>query len=456
MKIVYDIASFLWTYVIAYALLGMGLYYTIRLGVPQIRYFKRTIIAMKNNIKSNDNVSGFATLCAAVGGQVGTGSLVGVASALTAGGPGAIFWMWVTALLGMVITFAEAVLGQLFREKQEDGTYKGGPAYYIEKGLKSKFFAIIISILYILGIGIAIVSLQTNSIANSFSMIVNIDPLIPGVAVLILTALVIVGGVRRLADTSSLIVPFMALGYIIIVLCIVVSNIGMLPSMFKLIFESAFTTQAATSGFLGHTVMQAFSSGVARGLFSNDAGDGVAAIMHATADVKHPAEQGMLSMLGTFITTCIICSFTAFAILSTNVLPTGYEGINLLQEAFYTSMGVSGRWIVFLAMFLFGFTTLLADIYYGEVNIVYIFKKKSNAPVWIYRILTAIILLISCKIELKAIWATIDTLIALIVFINLVALLLLFKHVKYVFEDYKKQLKDGIKEPIWNNTDIKF
>ena len=213
MKIVYDIANFLWTYVIAYALLGMGLYYTIRLGVPQIRYFKRTIIAMKNNIKSKDNVSGFATLCAAVGGQVGTGSLVGVASALTAGGAGAIFWMWVTALFGMVITFAEAVLGQLFREKQEDGTYKGGPAYYIEKGLKNKFFAIIISILYILGIGVAIVSLQTNSIANSFSMIVNIDPLIPGVIVLILTALVIVGGVKRLADTSSLIVPFMALGY---------------------------------------------------------------------------------------------------------------------------------------------------------------------------------------------------------------------------------------------------
>lgn len=161
-------------------------------------------------------------------------------------------------------------------------------------------------------------------------------------------------------------------------------------------------------------------------------------------------------MLGTFITTCIICSFTAFAILSTNVLPTGYEGINLLQEAFYTSMGISGRWIVFLAMFLFGFTTLLADIYYGEVNIVYIFKKKSNAPVWIYRILTAIILLISCKIELKAIWASIDTLIALIVFINLVALLLLFKYVKYIFNDYKKQLKDGIEEPIWNNTDVKF
>ena len=218
-KVIYDIANFLWTYVIAYALLGMGLYYTIRLGVPQIKYFKRTIVAMKNNIKSNDNVSGFATLCAAVGGQVGTGSLVGVA----------------------------------------------------------------------------------------------------------------------------------------------------------------------------------------RGLFSNDAGNGLAAIMHATADVKHPAEQGMLSMLGTFITTCVICSFTAFAILSTNVLPTGYEGINLLQEAFYTSMGVSGRWIVFLAIFLFAFTTLLADIYYGEVNIVYIFKKKSNIPIWIYRILTAIILLISCKIELKAI-----------------------------------------------------
>lgn len=449
MNYIYSVADFLWSYVIAYILIGVGLLFTIFLKAPQLKYFFRGIKLMKKSMKSSEGgISGFATLCSAVGGQVGTGSLVGVTSALVSGGPGAIFWMWVTAIFGMVITFIETVLGQLFREKSENGTYKGGAAYYIEKGLKQKKLAIIISILYVLGIGMAIASMQTHSIANAFSSVVNINPIYPGIVVILLVSFVIIGGTRRLADVSSLIVPFMAMTYILIVLYIIITNISLLPAMFTLIIKSAFTTQAAAGGIIGHTVMQAFRNGMARGLFSNDAGNGFIATMHATADVKHPVDQGFLGMIGTFITTCIICSMTAFAILFTGALSTQAEGINLLQEAFYNAIGSSGQWIIFIAMFLFGFTTLLADVFVGETNIAYVFKRNSKMPVWIYRIVLVIVLLISCTVELKAVWAAIDTLIAIIVFINLYALLKLYKYAKYAYLNYDWQLKNKIDEPI--------
>ena len=447
MSFIYEVANFLWSYVIAYILIGVGVLFTIKLGAPQFKYFSRGLKIMKKSVKSSeDGISGFASLCSAVGTQVGTGSLVGVASALATGGPGAIFWMWITALFGMVISFSEVILGQLFRVKTEDGTFRGGPAYYIEKGLKNKGAGIVISVLYILAIGMAIASMQTHSIANAFANVVAINPIFPGIAVIILTGLVIVGGAKRLVDVSSLIVPFMAIAYILIVLFIIFTNISLLPSMFVLIVKSAFTTQAAVGGVVGHTVMQAFRNGIARGLFSNDAGNGAGAILHSTAEVKHPVEQGFLGMVGTFITTCIICSMTAFAILFTGALSSGAEGINLLQEAFYNAIGISGRWIVFLAMFLFGFTTLLGDIFIGESNIIYIFKEKSRTPIWIYRI----ILVISCTVPLNAVWAAIDTLVGLILFINLFALLKLYKYVKYSFLNYTWQLENGIEDPIFN------
>lgn len=448
MNWIYGIANFLWSYVIAYILIGVGVLFTIKLGVPQIKYFTRGLKVMKTSIKSSDDgISGFASLCSAVGTQVGTGSLVGVASALAAGGPGAIFWMWITALFGMVISFSEVVLGQLFREKREDGTFIGGPAYYLEKGLKNKGMAITISLLYVLAIGMAIASMQTHSIANAFSNVVDINPIIPGIAVIILTGIVIIGGAKRLVNVSSLIVPFMAMAYILIVLFIIVTNISLLPSMFMLIIKSAFTAQAAVGGVVGHTVMQAFRNGIARGLFSNDAGNGAGAILHSTAEVKHPVEQGFLGMIGTFITTCIICSMTAFAILFTGALSSNAEGISLLQEAFYNAIGVSGRWIVFFAMFLFGFTTLLGDIFCGESNIVYIFKEKAKMPIWIYRIILVVILIVSCTVPLNAVWAAIDTLVGLILFINLYALLRLYKYVKYVFLNYTWQLENGNEQP---------
>lgn len=451
MELLNKVNDFLWGSFIAYLLLGVGVFYTIRLGIPQLRHFGHAVKCMKKNLKGKDgDISGFSTLCAAVGGQVGTGSLVGVASALAAGGPGAIFWMWVTALLGMVITFAETVLGQLFREKIEDGTYRGGPAYYIEKGLKNKALAMIMAICYIFAVGLFIASIQTNSIATSFTGVVDIHPIIPGIGVVLLTAAVIVGGVKRLVDFSTFIVPFMALAFIAITLFIVLTNISQLPTVLTQIFESAFTGHAVIGGAIGHTVMEAFRHGIARGLFSNDAGNGVAGMMHAAADVKHPIEQSFLAMLGTFITTIIICSCTAFALLMTDVLGTGLTGINLLQEAFFVALGSAGKWIVFGAMFLFGFTTLLADVFYGETNIRYVFKKNATPFIWFYRAVAAIVLIFSSVVPLTTIWASVDFMLAIIVFINVFALFGLFKYVRYAYKNYMSQLKNGVEEPKWN------
>ena len=412
------IADFLWSNIIGYVLLGVGLYYTIRLGFPQIRYAKDIKDVLKKNLKSDDNVSGFGALAAAVGGQVGTGSLVGVASALVAGGPGAIFWMWVTSILGMVITFAETVLGQVYRVKLSDGTYRGGPAYYIRNGLGKKVLSIITAFLYIIGVGLCIAFMQTNSIANGFKDVIDF-------------------------------IPIMAAFYVIIVFIIIITNISKLPSVIALIFKSAFSPQAAVGGIVGHSVMQAFRNGVARGLFSNDAGNGIAGIMHSSADVDHPAEQGFLGMFGTFVTTCIICSLTAFAILLTGVLGNGSDGINLVQDAFSAQIGVVGRWVVAFAMAFFGFTTLIADLFYGEANVIHIFKDNFKIPLWIYRIFAAVMFIVSTKMSLDRVWGLIDVFVGILVFINVITLMFLFKSVKTVLDDYEKQKQEG-KKPVWD------
>ena len=435
------IADFLWSNIIGYVLLGVGLYYTIRLGFPQIRYAKDIKDVLKKNLKSDDNVSGFGALAAAVGGQVGTGSLVGVASALVAGGPGAIFWMWVTSILGMVITFAETVLGQVYRVKLSDGTYRGGPAYYIRNGLGKKVLSIITAFLYIIGVGLCIAFMQTNSIANGFKDVIDFNPILAGI--------ITIGGVKRLTKVTGFLVPIMAAFYVIIVFIIIITNISKLPSVIALIFKSAFSPQAAVGGIVGHSVMQAFRNGVARGLFSNDAGNGIAGIMHSSADVDHPAEQGFLGMFGTFVTTCIICSLTAFAILLTGVLGNGSDGINLVQDAFSAQIGVVGRWVVAFAMAFFGFTTLIADLFYGEANVIHIFKDNFKIPLWIYRIFAAVMFIVSTKMSLDRVWGLIDVFVGILVFINVITLMFLFKSVKTVLDDYEKQKQEG-KKPVWD------
>ena len=453
MKIFIDIANFMWANVIGYVLLGVGLYYSIRLGFPQFRYAKDISHVIKKNLKSDSNVSGFAALATAVGGQVGTGSLVGVATALVAGGPGAIFWMWMTALLGMIITFAETVLGQVYRVKLEDGTYRGGPAYYVRFGLKSKVMSVITAFFYVIGVGLCIAFMQTNSIAQALTGVSNINPLYIGIVITIIAAIVTIGGVKRLTDISSKIVPVMAGLYILAVLFILITNITKVPAMLADIFKGAFGIKQAFAGLGGYTIMQAFRFGVARGLFSNDAGNGIAGIMHASADVKHPAEQGFLGMFGTFVTTIIICTLTAFAIMLTGVLGNGSDGIVLVQDAFQSQLGNIGRWMIFFAMLMFGFTTLIADLFYGETNILLIFKDKNKIPLWIYRIIAFAMFIISTQLELDVVWGIIDVFVGIIVFINVISLFLLFKKVKEVMNDYERQKREGIEDPVWERSE---
>lgn len=447
-----DIADFMWSNIIGYVLLGVGLYYTIRLGFPQIKYAGEIKKALKKNLKSEDNVSGFGALAAAVGGQVGTGSLVGVASALVAGGPGAIFWMWMTSILGMVITFAETVLGQVYRVKLSDGTYRGGPAYYIKNGLGKKALSLITAFLYILGVGLCIAFMQTNSIAFGFRGVIDFNPIIVGIVVTILAGIITIGGVKRLTKVTSRLVPVMAALYVLVVLLIIITNISKLPSVIDMIFKSAFSAKAAAGGVIGASVMEAFRNGVARGLFSNDAGNGIAGIMHSSADVDHPAEQGFLGMFGTFVTTIIICSLTAFAILLTGVLGNGADGINLVQDAFSAQIGLAGRWVVALAMAFFGFTTLIADLFYGEANIIFIFKEKHKIPLLIYRIIAGVMFIISTQLSLDTVWGLIDVFVGILVFVNVISLLFLFQSVKTVLNDFKAQRKEG-KNPVWNRKE---
>lgn len=454
MAVITAISDFLWGNIIGYVLLALGLVYSIGLVFPQVRYFGHALSVMRSSLRGGEGkISGFSTLMASVGSQVGTGSLVGVSSALAAGGPGAIFWMWVTAAFGMVITFGETVLGQIFRERQADGTYRGGAAYYIEKGLKSRPLAIVIAVLYILGIGIAIASIQTNSIANAVTGVIDINPLVPGIIVIALAGLVTVGGVKRLAEISNLIVPFMALGYLAVVVFIIAANVTALPTVIATIVNAAFNPAAAVGGVGGYTIMEAFRHGTARGLFSNDAGNGCAAMIHAPAEVRHPVQQAMLGMLGTFITTIVICSATAFAILMTGALAGGHDGINLLEDAFSVGVGDAGRWVVLGAMFLFGFTMLLADIFYGETNVRYIFRTRSRGPIWVYRIIAVVLLAVAAVTPLSSVWAFVDFFMALIIFINLAALLILFPHVRNALRDYIRQRRAGVEQPVWNGRE---
>lgn len=457
MNIFIDIANFMWANVIGYVLLGVGLYYSIRLGFPQFRYAKDIFHVIKKNLKSESNVSGFAALATAVGGQVGTGSLVGVATALVAGGPGAIFWMWMTALLGMIITFSETVLGQLYRVKLEDGTFRGGPAYYVRFGLKSKIMSVVTAFFYIIGVGLCIAFMQTNSIAQALTGVSDINPLYIGILITIIAAAVTIGGVKRLTEISSKIVPVMAGLYILAVLFILVTNITKVPTMLYDIFAGAFGIKQVFAGLGGYSIMQAFRYGVARGLFSNDAGNGIAGIMHASADVAHPAEQGFLGMFGTFVTTIIICTLTAFSIMLTGVLGNGNDGIVLVQDAFQSQLGNLGRWMIFIAMLMFGFTTLIADLFYGETNVLLIFKEKNKIPLWIYRLTAFAMFIISTKLDLDVVWGIIDVFVGIIVFINVISLFLLFKKVKEVMDDYEEQKRQGIEDPIWKrDTEYKL
>lgn len=460
MSFITEFNNIMWGWVLAIILLGTGLFYSISMGFPQFRCIKHIAHSLKGTLKADDGgVSGFSALCAAVGGQVGTGSLVGVASALAAGGPGALFWMWVTAVFGMVLSFGEATLGQVFHEKDKNGNYYGGSPYYMANGLGNKPLAIAYAVTTIFAVGVCIAMLQNNSITSAVVGVVSVSQWIPGILVTIVAAVIILGGVKKITDTASLIVPFMAVIYIAITIVIVITHIQEVPSMFASIFKQAFNMHAAAGGVAGYTIKEAVRNGVARGLFSNDAGNGTAAGMHASAKVTHPANQGFSAMFGTFMTTIVICTCTGLSILLTGVLDSGQQGVNLVQSAFSKVLGPAGSWFVLLITILFCFTTLIADMFYGEVGVRYLFKNHvggAEKEVKIFQIIALILVTIGAALPLPIIWDLIDFCVAFLVFFNVYALLRLKKYVKFVLMDYLGQIKSGKAEPVWDeHIDIK-
>ena len=449
MEIIKAINGVFWGWLIAGILLSCGIFYTIHLGFPQVRYFTQLVPNLWKASRDSSGVSAFGALCSAIGSEVGAGSLVGVATALASGGPGAIFWMWITAILGMPIMFGEAVLAQIFRVKNEDGTtFRGGPAYYMRRGLNAKVLPVLFSISVILGNGVVYCMVQSNSIAGSFSGQAALPPLAIGAVLVMLVGLVIFGGIKRLSTVASYIVPFMAFAYIILALIVLVTHAEWIADMLRLIIESAFGVQQAAGGVLGYTVQEAFRYGVARGLFSNDAGAGTTPSMHAAANVKHPVNQGLSGMLGVFVTTIIVCSCTAFCILLSGALNGQLTGIQLTQAAFSSSFGDLGYWLVAAAMFLFGYTTLLANMYYGEVNTRYLFPDKKYA-VTAYRIFALCLILFGSIVPVVSMWEFADLFGALMVLFNVIALFRLSKYVAFALKDYQEQKKVS-DTPMWD------
>lgn len=337
----------LWGSILVYLLVGVGIYFTVRLGFIQFRHFGHMFSVLKNSRKSdNAGISSFQALCTSLAARVGTGNMAGVAVALTAGGPGAIFWMWLIAMLGMATSFAESTLAQLYKTKDDDGNYRGGPAYYMEKGLGMRWMGVLFSIFLIIAFGLVFNAVQANSIANAMQNAFGWENAYVGVVIVVLSGVIIFGGIKRIARTAELIVPVMALAYLALALFVMFSNLEKLPDVLMLIFKSAFGLQEAAAGGLGYAIAQAMINGIKRGLFSNEAGMGSApnAAASATPYPPHPASQGYVQMLGVFMDTIVICSATvAIILMSGEYVPHGeITGIELTQLALSSQVGSWG------------------------------------------------------------------------------------------------------------------
>ncbi|MEX7639909.1 alanine/glycine:cation symporter family protein, partial [Serratia marcescens] len=372
------INNILWGSVLIYLLLGTGIYFTLRTRFIQLRHFSHMFSVLKNSNKSDSaGISSFQALCTTLAARVGTGNLTGVAIALTAGGPGAIFWMWVVAFIGMATSFVESSLAQLYKTKDDNGNYRGGPAYYMEKGLGMRWMGVLFSIFLIIAFGLVFNAVQANSIAQASAAAFHLQPLHVGIGLVLLSGVVIFGGIRSIAKVAELVVPLMAGAYLLLALWVIGHNIEHMPAILALIFKSAFGLQEAAAGAVGYGISQAMTQGVQRGLFSNEAGMGSAPNAAASASPypPHPASQGYVQMLGVFIDTIVICSATAAIILSSGILdqPTdSISGIDLTQRALSTAVGSWGAPFVAIAIFFFAFTSIIANYAYAESNLVFL------------------------------------------------------------------------------------
>ena len=436
------IDSFIWGAPLLILLSGTGLYLTLRLGFIQIRYLPRALgYLFKKDKGGKGDVSSFAALCTALAATIGTGNIVGVATAVQAGGPGAIFWMWLVALLGMATKYAECLLAVKYRVRDKNGFMAGGPMYYIERGLGIKWLA---KLFALLGVMVAFFGIgtfpQVNAITHAMQDTFNIPVLVTAIIVTLLVGLIILGGVKRIATASSVIVPFMAILYVTTSLVIILLNIEKVPDAISLIIYSAFNPQAALGGAVGFTVMKAIQSGVARGIFSNESGLGSAPIAAAAAQTREPVRQGLISMTGTFLDTIIVCTMTGIVLVLTGAWSNPeLAGATVTNYAFAQGLGTSiGATIVTVGLLFFAFTTILGWCYYGERCFVYLVGIRG---VKLYRLAYIVLVGLGSFLHLNLIWIIADIVNGLMAFPNLIALIGLRKVVIEETKDYFQRLK---------------
>ena len=438
------IDSFLWGVPLITLLVGTGILLTIRLSLLQVVQLPRALgLILRAKNKGAGDISSFKALCVALAATIGTGNIVGVATAVKVGGPGAIFWMWMAAFFGMATKYAEGLLAVKYRTTDEHGEIAGGPMYYIRRGMGEKyrplagFFAVATVLVAFFGIG---TFPQVNAIVDSVELSFGISRVVTDIALTVLIAAITIGGLRSIAEVAARIIPFMAVLYIVICAGIILMHIGEIPAALALILDSAFTGTAAAGGFAGSTIMMAMQNGIARGVFSNESGLGSAPIAAAAAKTKEPAEQGLISMTGTFIDTIIICSMTGLVLVLTGAWHGDAAGAAMTGAAFTSLYGSIGGMLLTVSLALFAFTTILGWNYYGERAVLYLAGVRAILP---YRLVFIALIACGAFLKLEAIWVLADIVNGLMAIPNLIALIALSGIVVHETRHYLEKVKRG-------------
>ena len=441
-------------YILPLFLLAAGLIFTFRSKFIQIRMLGESFRVVKEKPKTKGSVSSFGALMISTASRVGTGNIVGVSTAICMGGYGAVFWMWVTAILGGASAFVESTLAQIYKRRNKDGTSYGGPSYYMESALRSRWlgviFAVIIILTYAVGYNM-LASYNLQSAFSGFSFYSEKTPFVVGLILAVLFAVCVLGGARRLTKVTGALVPIMGVLYVLVALVVVVTHLNLVPSVFQKIFVSAFDFPAILGGFTGSCMME----GIKRGLYSNEAGMGSAPNAAATADVSHPVKQGLVQMLSVFIDTLLICSATALMCLCSGVEPTvEAAGAPYVQAALQSALGDFGPLFIAVSMALFAFTTLIGNYYYCEGCLRFIFKKTpSQTFMNVFRIIAAIIVMLGAMLSMQLAWDTADLFQAMMVVINIPVILILGSKAMLALKDYVDQRKEG-KDPEFKAASI--
>ncbi|MGX5690504.1 alanine/glycine:cation symporter family protein [Arcticibacter tournemirensis] len=462
-KIINSINDIVWSQALIILCLGAGVYFSFITRFLQVRYLKEMVGLLWKGESSEKGVSTFQAFTMAIAGRVGTGNIAGVATAIAMGGPGAVFWMWMIAFLGSASAFIEATLGQIYKQVK-DGHYRGGPSYYIEKGLGVKWYAVVFAVATIISTALLLPGVQSNSIASSIKSAFDIPPAVTGGAVTLLLGLIIFGGVKRIARVAEIVVPFMAAAYILMAVVIICMNLPEVPAMFGLIFRSAFDLEPAFAGIFGMAV----AWGVKRGIYSNEAGQGTAPHAAAAAENSHPVKQGLVQAFSVYVDTLFVCTATAFMILFTGkynvVNPNGgfilenipgvAIGPEYTQQAISTYFPSIGAGFVAVSLFFFAFTTIMAYYYIAETNLSYLNKHHSRRwMLWLLRILILVTVFYGSIRTAELAWAVGDIGVGIMAWLNVIAIILLRKPALLALKDYSRQLKAG-RDPEFNPTEL--